>query len=213
MILLWVLAALAASPEELEQAKQLFRNGAALYEEGQYEQAITAFRLAWELSHNPKLLFNIAGAQERMGDLQASRETLLQYRVFASEEEQLVLERRLRSLEERLTAQPVPVPVPAPVPAPDPVPVPLPVPLPVPQEPPRRPNTPRWVTVGLGAGLATVAGTTTAVTYGLGRSFRRDGDQSAYESVLVLNHVSLGLTGAGGAAMVVGLALPLTRRF
>jgi tetratricopeptide (TPR) repeat protein len=217
----WALAALAQSPEELEQAKQLFRNGATLYGEGQYEEAIRAFQLAWELSGNPKLLFNIAGAQERLGDLRASRDTLLQYRIFASEDEQVVLDRRLRSLEQRLAAQPVPAPVPAPVPMPvparEPVPEPVPEPVsaPVPElvPVPRRPDTPRWVTVGLGAGLAAAAGTATAVTYGLGRDFRREGDQRAYESVLVLNHVSLGLTGAGGAAVVVGLALPLTGRF
>jgi tetratricopeptide (TPR) repeat protein len=208
---IWLFTALAATPEELDQAKQLFRNGAALYEEGQYEQAITAFRLAWELSGNPKLLFNIAGAQERMGELAASRETLLQYRIFASEEEQVVLERRLRALEERLAVRPVPVPDPVPVPVPAPLLLPDPVPVPVPLGPPPRSDLPRWVTVGLGAGLAAAAGSVTAATYSLGRKHRREGDQSAYESVLTLNHVALGLTGAGGAVVVVGLVLPLGR--
>ena len=72
LCLLTLLAAVA--PEALAQdattearAKELYENGAALYEEGRYEEAILAWEEAYRLSSRPVLLFNIANAYERLG--------------------------------------------------------------------------------------------------------------------------------------------------
>lgn len=94
------------TPEEVEQAKQLFRNGADLYDEGRYEDAIAAWQEAYNLSKQPVLLFNIANAYERLGRYQESYDALNRYRAFAPESEREAIERRLVNLEARLKEQP-----------------------------------------------------------------------------------------------------------
>ena len=76
--LLLVALCWAADPtdEELGRAKELFANGSALYEEGDYEHALVAFEAAYELSPAPLLLFNMANTLERMGSLEAALEKL-----------------------------------------------------------------------------------------------------------------------------------------
>ena len=46
------------------RAKELYRNGERLYEEGLYEDAVVAWERAYELSERPLLLYNIANALE-----------------------------------------------------------------------------------------------------------------------------------------------------
>ena len=116
-----------------ERAKELYQNGSLLYDEGRYEDAIIAFQEAYRLSEQPKLLYNIAQAQERLGRYQEALDTLSRYRAYAPAEEREALDRRIRNLERRLeeqgtstppaptaTERPAPAPTPAPVPAPEP---------------------------------------------------------------------------------------------
>ncbi len=112
-----------------ERAKELYQNGSLLYDEGRYEDAIIAFQEAYRLSEQPKLLYNIAQAQERLGRYQDALDTLSRYRAYAPAEEREALDRRIRNLERRLEEQgtstpPAPTateqPAPAPVPAPEP---------------------------------------------------------------------------------------------
>lgn len=88
------------------QAKQLYENGVLLYDEGEYEKSITAWRRAYELSQEPLLLYNIANALERLGRIREAIDTLNEYRIYAPAEERDTLERRLSALERRLAEEP-----------------------------------------------------------------------------------------------------------
>jgi tetratricopeptide (TPR) repeat protein len=60
-------------------ARRLFAQGQVHYSLGEYEQAITAFRRAYELSKAPGLLFNVAQAYRLNGDCKQALEV---YRHF-----------------------------------------------------------------------------------------------------------------------------------
>jgi tetratricopeptide (TPR) repeat protein len=113
--------------EKDERARELFQNGRALYDEGQYEAAIEAWTVAYELSPKPLLLFNLTSAHERLGHLEIALETLNKYRVYAAADERNTLESRIRNLEKRIkdAAENAPPPT-DPDPIPDPVPEPEP---------------------------------------------------------------------------------------
>ena len=85
-----------------QRARVLYENGAILYEEGRYEDAVVAWKEGYELSNRPLFLFNIANALERIGRWEEALEYLNQYRAFAPSEERTVLERRMRNIERRL---------------------------------------------------------------------------------------------------------------
>jgi tetratricopeptide (TPR) repeat protein len=91
-----------ASEADDERARELYENGRMLFEEGLYDDAIAAWQAAWELSERPLLLFNIASAQEMLGELEAAVDTLNRYRAFAPADERVTLERRIRNLEARI---------------------------------------------------------------------------------------------------------------
>lgn len=55
-----------ADPARDEKARQLFSAGVAAYSEGHYENALENYRLAFELSDRPQLLFNVGIAAERL---------------------------------------------------------------------------------------------------------------------------------------------------
>jgi hypothetical protein len=152
------------SPSDSTRAKELYENGAELYAEGLYEEAILAWKEGYAMSQLPDFLFNIAGAQERIGDWKSALDTLSKYRAFASTDERETLARRIRNLEERL-AEEGPV-KPAPAPAPQPV-APGPVPEPAPTTSSRRSLEP--VVVGSLFGVGGI-GLVTGVITGLGSS-------------------------------------------
>lgn len=91
--------------EERQRARELFENGAILYEEGQYEDAIVAWEEAYRLSEEPLLIYNIANALERLNRLEESLDKLNEYRVYAPADERETLERRIRNIEGRLEEQ------------------------------------------------------------------------------------------------------------
>ena len=87
------------------QARALFEQGSLAYEEGRYEEAISAFEQAYGLSARPLLLYNIANAQERLGLLSEALDNLRYYREDAPADEIPVLDRRIRGLEDRVARQ------------------------------------------------------------------------------------------------------------
>jgi len=87
------------------QARALFDQGSLAYEEGRYEEAISAFEQAYGLSARPLLLYNIANAQERLGMLSEALDNLRYYREDAPADEIAVLDRRIRGLEDRVARQ------------------------------------------------------------------------------------------------------------
>lgn len=207
LLALWGTAAFAQTPAPSadEQAHVLFLNGQRLYEEGRYEEAIVAFQTAYDLSKRPLMLFNIANAYERLGQLEQAIASLNQYRVFADPSEQDVLLARVQTLERRLAAQrpPVPVPVPAPAPVlPDPVPT-----RPVPQ---RRSVAP-WV-VTLGGAAVALAGTSVAgLTWSRSRDLLEQGDEQGWQRLRPVNNAAVVSGLAGGAVGAVGLTWVIAR--
>ncbi len=104
------------------RARELWENGAILYSEGRYEDAILAWNEAYRLSERPLILTNIANAQERLGLWREALETLNRYRAFAPADERDALDRRIANLERRLAEQVTPSTQPAAQPAPAPAP-------------------------------------------------------------------------------------------
>jgi tetratricopeptide (TPR) repeat protein len=115
LLTLLVSALLALAPVEASaqrrgdprerQARALFDQGSLAYEEGRYEEAISAFEQAYGLSARPLLLYNIANAQERLGLLSEALDNLRYYREDAPSDEIAVLDRRIRGLEDRVARQ------------------------------------------------------------------------------------------------------------
>ena len=115
----------ADDPAVEDRARELYENGRILYEEGRYEEAILAWEEAYRLSKRPRIRFNLASAYEKLGDLKKALDELYAFQVFAPAEERDTIDRRIRTIVDRLKAEdnnPVPVPVPVPVanPVPDP---------------------------------------------------------------------------------------------
>ncbi len=84
------------------RAKELYENGAELYDEGRYDDAVAAWEEAYRLSGRALLLYNIANAQERAGHYVEALEQLNRYRAFATADERDILDRRIRNLEKRI---------------------------------------------------------------------------------------------------------------
>jgi tetratricopeptide (TPR) repeat protein len=107
MALMLLMSSLTARADENDdlRARQLYDNGAILYDEGRYEDAVVAWQEAWNLSERPLLLYNIANAQERLGLWRDALETLNRYRAFAKPEERDKLDRRINNLERRLAEE------------------------------------------------------------------------------------------------------------
>lgn len=91
------------SPDE--RARELYLRGDRLYAEGSYEEAIVALKEAYQLSHRPGLLYNIANALERLGRYEEALSYLNQYAPSAPEHQRHIVLKRIRSLELRAEEQ------------------------------------------------------------------------------------------------------------
>lgn len=97
--------ALAQSSED-QQARALFDAGRTAYDAGRFEQAMRYFREAYELSHRPALLFNIASAADRLLDIEAALEAYRAYlEAVPNAENRELAQSRITFLEGRLRAQ------------------------------------------------------------------------------------------------------------
>jgi len=88
-----------------ERARELYLRGDRLYAEGSYDEAIVALKEAYELSHRPALLFNIANAYERLGRYEEALLYLNQYAPSAPDHQQHIVLKRIRALELRAEEQ------------------------------------------------------------------------------------------------------------
>lgn len=115
MLLLLISSALAGDPPpppasppsqaDVDRARELFDNGQILFDEGRYEDAVTAWEQSYRLSGYPDLLWNISGAYERLGDFRSALAALNKYRAYAPASERETLDRRMRTIEERRARQ------------------------------------------------------------------------------------------------------------
>ena len=91
-----------AEGEDAEIAKRLYLNGKMLFEEERYGDAVTAWNKAYEMSHKPVVLYNVAIAYEKLEEYQKSIDTLYQYRIYAPREEQDELLVKIEELKVKL---------------------------------------------------------------------------------------------------------------
>jgi tetratricopeptide (TPR) repeat protein len=137
---------------DIEAARIHFQAGKQYYDRGHYNEAIGEFREAYRLSSAAALLYNIAQAYERMGDLPHAREYLQRYIDSGQTEpgELPALQDKLRTIDKRIADQkaaeaarkpPPPTTAPALPPPPEPV---------APTEAPRPYKVWKWVAAGAG---------------------------------------------------------------
>lgn len=84
------------------RARELYENGADLYDEGRYDDAVAAWEESYRLSNKALLLYNIANAEERAGRYSDALEHLNRYRAFATADERAILDRRITNLDRRI---------------------------------------------------------------------------------------------------------------
>lgn len=199
-----------AATAEDTRARELYENGADLYKEGRYAEAILAWQESYKLSARHPLLLNIAGAQERLGLLSDAVDSIQRYRAFASSEERDELEQRVLALQQRIAAQPAPQPVVVQPVVVQPTPTPTPTPVPVPSKTPSLQRTVGWAVFGTGAALGVGFGAVAGVTFGQAKDYKDAGDQAGWEKIRPLNNASIGLAATGGALAVAGIVVALT---
>jgi tetratricopeptide (TPR) repeat protein len=97
MIVLFVWL-LVAPPSD--NARQHYKDGLAHYDAGEYDQAIAEFRQAWDATHSPPLLFDLAQCYRLKGDTaQAARLYHAYLSAFPEAPNRDDVEARLRELE------------------------------------------------------------------------------------------------------------------
>ncbi|MEZ4336552.1 MAG: tetratricopeptide repeat protein [Sandaracinaceae bacterium] len=98
--MVWLLAVAAAAQSDDEAARTHFDAGLLHYQEGAYDRALVEFERAWELSHRPELLVNLATVRERLNEHARAAEDLREYvRLRPEDPERPRLERRIANLE------------------------------------------------------------------------------------------------------------------
>jgi tetratricopeptide (TPR) repeat protein len=88
------------------RARELFQKGDAAYAEGRYEEALSAFQEAYDLSSRPQLLFNVSNALERLGRYAEAVEALEKYLANTPKaRDRDVVQKRLANLKKRVETQ------------------------------------------------------------------------------------------------------------
>jgi hypothetical protein len=96
----------AAPLEAVRSAAAHAELGKRYYKESRYDEAISAFQTAYDLDPNPSLLFNIAQAHRRRGDLENAIAAFQMYLARSPGSDQRALvETRLREMQEQLAAK------------------------------------------------------------------------------------------------------------
>jgi len=150
-----------------ELARRHFDSGTAYLEESDYDNALKAFQKAYDLSHRPEILLNIATVEERRGDLPAAIVALQAYLEAAPQSERAETTRlRIQNLQKRLDEAPPPttalLPPPPPPPSSATPPAPVPATAPPPPPPSTSNRTPAFIAFGV-AGASVVTAVVTGV--------------------------------------------------
>jgi len=88
-----------------QRARELFQKGDTAYAEGRYEEALSAFTEAYELSGRAQLLFNVSNAAERLGRYQEAVDALEKYLASGKAKDRDVVQKRLTNLKKRVEEQ------------------------------------------------------------------------------------------------------------
>ena len=89
----------ARADDDEQRAREAYKTGDDHYAAGRYEESVKYFKLAYDLSRLPALLFNIANAYERMGDYEKAADYLRQYLESPKAENVASVRERIRRLE------------------------------------------------------------------------------------------------------------------
>lgn len=82
------------------RARTHFEAGRSYFEEGAYDRARDEFRRAYDLSHRPALLINLATTNERLGNYDEAIANITEYlRLTPDDPNRTTLERRVENLE------------------------------------------------------------------------------------------------------------------
>ena len=92
-------ARVARADDNEQRAREAYKTGDDHYAAGRYEESVKYFKLAYDLSKLPALLFNIANAYERMGEYEKAAEYLRQYLDSPKAENVASVRERIRRLE------------------------------------------------------------------------------------------------------------------
>ncbi len=87
------------------RARELFQKGDTAYAEGRYEEALSAFQEAYDLSGRPQLLFNVSNALERLGRYAEAIDALEKYLASGKAKDRDVVQKRLANLKKRVDEQ------------------------------------------------------------------------------------------------------------
>jgi tetratricopeptide (TPR) repeat protein len=101
-----LISPVAQAQEKDELARRHFESGAAYFAEAEYEDALKAFRKAYELSNRPEILLNIAVVDERMGRLNEAVEALNEYLLKNPDRDRSAASRQPRQTSRNRTANP-----------------------------------------------------------------------------------------------------------
>lgn len=198
----------AQAPSTDSEARVRFEAGRMAFAAERYEDALVDFERAYELSHRPVLLFNIAQSYARLG---RNREAVDAYRHFLSEAPEGEAGREEADAQivllERAIAEAPPEPIDEEIHEPEPA------------TPTARDEDPTtgWVLVGVGGAL-TIAG---AILTGVGLADRAAVESpapgaawidimEAYDRGPILEAVGFSTLAVGVVGLTVGLILALT---
>jgi tetratricopeptide (TPR) repeat protein len=106
LVLLSLTIAAAPAMADGSEAQRHFEGAAKAYQEGRYQDAVDLFLKAYQVDPQPELLYNVAQAYERLGDV---RNALRSYRDYLrqrpAEQDRVFVETRVQNLEKRLREQ------------------------------------------------------------------------------------------------------------
>jgi tetratricopeptide (TPR) repeat protein len=140
LIVLFVASVASVAYGQTETDEKLARNyyqlGKELYNRSDYEGALKQFKMAYQYSKKPGLLYNMARCHEFLGQLNQAIRYYKEY-LGTNPKNAATVQARINNLKKRMERkEPTPTPPPAPTPAPTPTPTPEPEPEPEPEPQP-----------------------------------------------------------------------------
>jgi tetratricopeptide (TPR) repeat protein len=185
------------------EARALFKAGEAAFGEGRFEAAIEHFERAYELSHRPVLLLNIASAADRIRQDRVSLGALEQYlHDLPDAENRNQIETRIRVLRQQIAAHEAEEQRAASLPPAAP---------PVQFEPRPAPSAWPWVLAGMGVATAGAGGALLWLGVSAGKRVEGAEDGSSFDEVRDdyersgrFPPIGLALLGAGGLCLASG---------
>src|ERR1041384_5234546 len=105
-VLALTLVACGADAADTKDAQAFFELASQAYHDGRYEDAVDLFMKAYAIDPQPELLYNVAQAYERLGDVRNALRSYRDYlRQHPGDQDLTSVESRIQNLERRLREQ------------------------------------------------------------------------------------------------------------